>query len=176
MDVKRIVIKGESGFWQSFDPFKEKIVITSNSISYEWWKLRPRTLPLAVISDDSRNVNAKEIQRKGIEWENHKKWSYRSENTEFYAKFKMISEELEKIIEDGERFFCLDANMFEFILIGEDGTKTSMSTCSVAEYISNVFTLIEQLIPDLEMSSYRESSVFSLHPDEEHDDNEDAED
>ena len=177
MNVKRITIKGESGFWQSYDPFREKITLTSNSISYEWWKLRPFEISCGESSgDDLHCENFKdndpllENWKKDLKWWNHKKWSYRSENPEFHTKFQMISEEVMKIMGDGERFFCLDAGMYEFILTWEDGSKTSMSTFSVSECFPNIFTLIEQLIPSLELASYREFSVFALCDDEEDDD------
>ena len=179
MNVKRITIKGESGFWQSYDPFREKITLTSNSISYEWWKLRPFEISCGESSGDdlhcenlSYSYPFLENWKKDLKWWNYKKWSYRSENPEFHTKYQMISEEVKKIMGDGERFFCLDAGKYEFILTWEDGSKTSMSTFSVSECFPNIFILIEQLIPSLELASYRESSVFFLHNDDEENDGE----
>ena len=177
MNVKRITIKGESGGEVRIyeDTSFEKFSINANSISYEWKKRSVYGITPDKRFYDFENADSEEIDflktwEKESKWESHKKWSYRSENPEFHTKFQMISEELKKIIEDGELIDCCDANMYEFILSWEDGSKTSMSICSMSEYFPNLFTLIEQLIPNLELASYRKSSVFSLCDDEEDDD------
>ena len=176
MNVKRITIKGESGGIRMYDDTSfEKFSINANSVSYEWKKAVFHGISLDERFHDFENADSEEINllktwEKESKWETYKKWSYRSENPEFYTKFQMISEEVMKIMGDGERFFCLDAGMYEFILTWEDGSKTSMSTFSVSECFPNIFTLIEQLIPSLELASYREFSVFSLCDDEEDDD------
>ncbi len=124
--VERIVIKMETGFFPAMydDGYKDRLVITPNSISY--------------------------VNEPRFEHMDNYRWSYKTMSLDFTLAFIEIAQEVEKIIRRQLDFVCCDGDHFIFTLTYEDGSKESRDFWASSEDFEGCFSAIRKIIPQTE--------------------------
>ena len=124
--IKRIIIKGYSGYCIADEAFEDKIDIDSGSISYEY-----------------RPVIESEINP-------YRKWSYKTNSPLFKEAFKTISKMMASYIERDIDYFCTDIGGVEFRISYADGTRFIHHYSVPGDEFSDMFSVIKTLVPATE--------------------------
>lgn len=124
-EIVRVVIKGESGYQQIEDAYRDKLTITSDSISYE---CKPKH-ELSKISEC--------------------KWRYKTNNSEFTERFEYIAEKLLQAIQQ-DQVDCEDGNYIEIIITCSDKSKVKKASFGPDDSFKSVFNEIKKLVPGTE--------------------------
>lgn len=124
--IAKIVIKGTSGFCFIEEAYKDKVTITSRSISYQY---TPQ-----------------------IESENHRacKWRYQIDSESYQAYFEQICTRTIAITKQRAEIECLDIGSIEFIITYQDLTKEVFMYWLPADTFDALFRLIKDMLPRYE--------------------------
>lgn len=122
-DIKRITIKGESGYGLIDQAYSDKVTIESGSIKYEY-------VPL-------------------IESENNiaRKWTYKTTNPIFNCFFTEVSIAVEAIINWDLDGFCTDIGAITFTITYVDKSKRTRGFYLPGDEFKDCFAIIKQMIP-----------------------------
>ena len=121
-DIKKIVIKGSSGYGLLSESYEDKLTLTAKSITYQ------------------RNAKA-----------SSQKWSYKTNSIAFKQKFEQVAKMLLPICNDDIALndFACDVGYTIFALTMANGNKIEKTYWGVMEF-KNHFALIKQMIPPCE--------------------------
>ena len=124
--IKRIVIRGESGYGSSDDAFSDKVTLNEDSIKYEYIPMIPSEFNMS------------------------KKWSYRTNNPLFKKYFDEICKMLPSALDLNPEMYCTDIGAIKFTITYEDNTKESKVFIIGSDEFADLFRPIKRLVPDFE--------------------------
>ena len=125
-EITRVTIKGFSGYCSYDDGYEDKLILTQESISYEY---------TPVVETD---INPK------------RKWRYSTNSPFFASVFKNIACLIEELINSGLDGCCLDIGGIEFSLSYSDKTKLKKRYWLPADDFDHIFSIIKKLVPQAE--------------------------
>lgn len=128
MDIKRIVIKGASGYGPLDEAYEDKLIITPDSISYEY-KPHP---------ESKCDINI------------YRKWSYKTTSPLFKELYHQVSEMLPKYLYSEDILFATDIGPTEITATFEDGHREKINFYCPSEYFVEWFRVIKQMVPTCE--------------------------
>ena len=126
LKIVKIIIKSKSGYGPEEHEYKDKIMLTEDSISYDF-------IPQCV------SGNLKE-----------QKWIYRTNSPVFEKLFYEICEIIPKYIDSNEILFCDDIGPTDFTVIYDDKSRRTEHFFCPSEYFRELFVLIRKIIPPCE--------------------------
>ena len=125
-DIIQIIIESSSGFGPVQDAFTDKLILTEDSISYEYNpEIETRFNPKI-------------------------KWSYKIDKPFFKAQYERIVGMISAVIEKQENEFCTDIGGIEFDIVYSDQTKFNYIYMVPGDRFKELFDEIEQLVPGTE--------------------------
>ena len=124
--IIKIVIKGCSGYGPIDAAFKDKVIIDSSSISYEYTPL------------ENSETNPS------------RKWKYTTTGSEFKRLYDELVGKMPNIIYREIDFFCTDIGEIEFIVTYEDKTKWKNTFFVPGDEFDEIFSTIKQMVPRCE--------------------------
>ena len=125
-DIIRIVIKGSSGYCCVDEAFNDKVIITEDSISYEYTSyLESETNP-------------------------KRKWSYKTNSPIFKFKYEVIAKMLPEVIERDTEEFVTDISGIEFNITYANKTKFKETNWVPSDDFKDLFAAIKGLVPETE--------------------------
>lgn len=128
MNVKKIVIKGASGYGHLDEAYEDKLIITPDSISYEY-KPHPE-------SKLGTNI--------------YRKWNYKTTSPLFKELYHQVSEMLPKYLYSEDILFATDIGQTEITATFEDGHREKTNYYCPSEYFAEWFQVIKQMVPACE--------------------------
>ena len=125
-EVKSVTITYESGFGPVSEAYQEKLVITGNSLSYQF-------IP------HMENKNDEE-----------KAWSYKSSSEFFLKSIRESVNEMVKLIWMEERSDCLDARPITFNILFTDKSKFKRVYLEPVSEFRKILSPLKKLVPQHE--------------------------
>ena len=125
-EIKRITIKGSSGYCSYEYVYEDKLTITPDSISYEF---------VPALNSHIRKP---------------RKWTYKTDNPEFRENFTAIAAGVKEALVNDTIAFCTDVGGIEFIVSYDDRTRDRRQFWCTAEDFKELFALIKRLVPAIE--------------------------
>ncbi|MCC6095181.1 MAG: hypothetical protein LIV24_09235 [Eubacterium sp.] len=126
MEISRIIIKGESGYGSVFEAYRDKVVITPSSITYEY------------IPGVENNIKS------------HRKWSYRTDSPEFSVLYKKIADMALPILHNDQILFATDVGATDISVTYKDKHRESAHFFCPSEFFKDWFQLIKCIVPPCE--------------------------
>ncbi|MCC0645673.1 hypothetical protein KGF41_15540 [Clostridioides sp. ZZV14-6150] len=126
LEIVRIVIKGSSGYCCVDEAFKDKVTITSMSITYEY-------TPYMETQINPRRT-----------------WSYKTDSPLFKMIYCKIADIIPGVIEREVTEFSTDIGGIEFDITYFDKSKFKKIYWVLGDYFEDLFKVIKQLIPETE--------------------------
>ena len=123
--IKRIVIKGESGYGPIDMAYKDKVTVTESSIAYEY------TPYIEVETNIPR------------------KWAYRTNNPDFKNLFSAAAEMIPAVLAIDEPWVT-DIGDTTFIITYDDGRKETKSFGLPGDAFQDTFSIIKKMVPGCE--------------------------
>lgn len=124
MEIKKIIINFAPGY--GCESYKDKLVITSQSISFE---------------HDAGVKHPDEL----IEW------SYMTTSSAFAEQFGMVAEAADHIIKSESGCFADDGDYIEIAAVYDDKQRESIDGYCAKEYYGILFYLVKQMLPPCEI-------------------------
>lgn len=124
--IVKIVIKGCSGYGLEDEAYKDKITLTSDSISYEY------------IPAEKSEMN---FQRK---------WSYKTNSPVFADTYSIVAGMIPSILEPKIMVASTDVGMIDFTVTYADKSKKNIRYCCTGDEFSECFAYIKSLVPSSE--------------------------
>ena len=121
--IVKITIKGSSGYCPIDEAYKDKLTITSSSISYEY------------TPEIESEINQK------------RKWSYRTDSPIFATTFEKISSMMPPILYSDEILMAKDSGSIYFSVTYEDKTKDCRKYWCTGDNFFDLFKMIKNLVP-----------------------------
>ncbi len=128
MNIRRITIKGASGYGPIDEAYEDKLTLTADSISYEY---RPHPQ-----SELETNI--------------YRKWTYKTTSPIFKELYRRAAEMVPRYLHDDEVVFVTDIGPTEIVATFGDGRKEKRSFICPSEYFADWFSVIKQMIPGCE--------------------------
>ncbi len=128
MDIKRIVIKGASGYGPLDEAYEDKLIMTPDAISYEY-KPHPA-------SRLDTNI--------------YRKWNYKTTSPLFKELYRQVSEMLPRYLYSEDILLVTDIGPIEITATFEDEHKEKVNYCCPSEYFAEWFRIIKQMVPPCE--------------------------
>lgn len=120
--IKRIVIKSESGWLAALeDAYKDKIVLTKDSIKYVLNYLSPLV--------------------------NDVKWSYKSNSGDFVNMFNFVCACFPACLNIGVEYDAMDIGATEFQMTYEDGSRENKTFYVISDAFYDLFAIINVMCP-----------------------------
>lgn len=125
-DIIRIVIKGSSGYCCVDEAFNDKVIITEDSISYEY-------IPYV----------ESEINHK-------RKWNYKTNSKIFKLKYCEITKKTDEVIQRNIEEVWTDIGDIEFNITFSDKTKFNKTYWVMGDEFKDLFSAIKSIVPETE--------------------------
>ena len=125
-DVIRITIKGSSGYGPYYEAYEDKVVISSDTIRYEF---------IPKVQTSNHTVS---------------KWSYKTTSPKYDHLFRKTVTAVEEILNRDEYIFATDVGMTSFMIQYSDKTKQKREFFSPSDEFKDCFAIIKQMIPGCE--------------------------
>ena len=125
-DIIRIVIKGSSGYCCVDEAFNDKVIITEDSISYEY-------IPYV----------ESEINHK-------RKWNYKTNSKIFKLKYCEITKKADEVIQRNIEEVWTDIGDIEFNITFSDKTKFNKTYWVMGDELKDLFSAIKSIVPETE--------------------------
>ena len=125
-DIVKIVIKGTSGYCCVDEAYNDKLVITSDAISYEYTPIK------------ESKINPK------------RKWSYKTNSHIYKMKYETVVSLMPGVMERTLEEFCTDIGGIEFFITYSDKTKFQETFWVPSDYFEDVFKVIKSMVPECE--------------------------
>ncbi len=122
------MIKGSSGYVPIHEAYNDKLVITPDSIKYEY----------------------KPYDETILETNTYRKWSYKTTSPIFNALYKEVVKEVEEIFNHKIEIWAKDVGVIEFIITYEDKNKVSKTVYTTNDTFIDCFRLIKRMVPNCE--------------------------
>ena len=126
-EIKKIVIKGRSGYGFVDHAYVDNVTITPKSIAYYY---KP-------YQEDPKNPS--------------RKWKYQSSTPEFKKQFETIAGSLQEILADPPKAGIFYSGTVEFNITYSDKTKYKMSFPLILHQLHDLFMNIKMMVPFIEM-------------------------
>lgn len=126
MKIKKIAIKGSSGYGPGDLAYEDKLVLAEGTISYEY---KP-------FMESDANP--------------YRKWTYRSNGPVFLHLFQMATDHMLTIIENPPMGFATDIGGIEFTVTFEDKSKWKQLFWLPGDEFEEMFSVISKLVPESE--------------------------
>ena len=128
-EITKIVIKGTSGYCHVDEGYEDKIIITPNSIEYEY-------------------IPNKESQS---ETNIYRKWSYRTTSPLFRELYKLVAEMTPQFYKyDPEDLICYDLGLTSITTIYVDRHRQTINFFTSSEFFADYFRIIKKMVPPCE--------------------------
>jgi hypothetical protein len=148
VEIKKITIKGGSGWCPPDEAYEDTVIITEKGISY----------------------SLKYSEEKPWQPSRSIKWSYRADSMSFRDLFMQLQNAVLPIM-DLEEFSWCDAGMNKFTFLFSDGTKQENTFFGSSELFDRCFRVAKKMIPPCE----EVPNVLKTEEDYEEDDEDDEE-
>ena len=125
-DIRKITIKGFSGYGPYDEAYEDKITLTTDSISYEY------------IPTVESEINPK------------RKWRYTTNSPIFSTTYDRISKLIEEILQKEIEAFCTDIGGMEFSLLYTNKSRVKKHYWLPADHFYEVVKLIRTMVPQTE--------------------------
>lgn len=134
-EIKKIIIRTEPSFGCADDKEYDKLIITSNSISYYY-------IHTYMHIEIKNQTKINEILRK---------WTFETDNKKFQNHYKKILAIVMDIVENKLNEKCLDGAMYTFTLYDVNNKrKTAMFAGGISCRLGELYKEIEKIIPKIE--------------------------
>ena len=138
-EIRKIIIRTEPSFRCVDDKEYDKLIITSNSISYY-------NIHTYMHIDIKSQTKVNEVLRK---------WKFETDSQEFQNQYKKILTITMDIIENKLNEKCLDGNMYTFTLYDVNNKrKTTIFAGDIPCRLGELYKKIEKIIPEIEKEQY----------------------
>lgn len=134
-EIIKIVIKGTSGFFESDDPWEEKITLKPDSISCEHKYLRDLMI---TYNDDTDHTRPPQ------------KWTYKTTSSRFKELFQEITLRLPRLMEELKDTQALDTGEIIITMTYADKTRETADFWLPPSDFDSCFSLIAEMIPRCE--------------------------
>lgn len=125
-DIKKITIKGSSGYCCADEAFNDEVTITEDMISYEYKPLLESELnPI-------------------------RKWSYKTNSPIYRMKYETLVEMMPDIIDIEIEEICTDIGGIKFNIEYSDNTEFKKVYWIPGDRFADCFRLIKSLVPECE--------------------------
>lgn len=125
-DIIRIVIKGSSGYCCVDEAFNDKVIITEDSISYEY-------IPYV----------ESEINHK-------RKWNYKTNSKIFKLEYCEITKKADEVIQRNIEEVWTDIGDIEFNITFSDKTKFNKTYWVMGDEFKDLFSAIKSIVHETE--------------------------
>jgi len=125
-EIVRITIKGFSGYGPYDEGYEDKVIITQDSISYEY------------VPNVETEINPK------------RKWRYSTNSPIFKLSFAKISVLIEETLNSEIEGFCTDIGGIEFALMYADKSKRRKHYWLPGDHFSEIIHCVKELVPQTE--------------------------
>jgi len=125
-EIVRITIKGFSGYGPYDEGYEDKVIITQDSISYEY------------VPNVETEINPK------------RKWRYSTNSPIFKLSFAKISVLIEETLNSEIEGFCTDIGGIEFALMYADKSKRRKHYWLPGDHFSEIIRCVKELVPQTE--------------------------
>lgn len=124
--IKRILIKGTSGYGPVDEAYKDKITIERSGIRYDYSPFEPMesNMPL--------------------------RWSYRTTNPAFGELFDSLAQLMPGILNTPVYLFVDDATAIEFSVTYDDKSRAKQEFWVPTDDIQECFAIVRRMLPTLE--------------------------
>lgn len=130
--IKRIMIKGSSGYCEVNDAYEDEVVLTEDSVSYER-RPHPESNPAL---------------------HQYRKWQYKSDSPAFVLAFREITEMTVQYLKIKDQIAICDIGETEITAVFEDGHKESNTFAVFSDFFEVYFHLIKRMIPACEETPF----------------------
>ena len=127
VEIKKITIKGGSGWCPPYEAYEDTVIVTEKGISYSLKYSEEKPW------QPSRNI----------------KWSYRADSRRFRDLFMQLQNAVLPIMELEEFAWC-DARMNMFIVLFSDGSKKEKVFFGSSKLFDKCFRIAKKMIPPCE--------------------------
>ena len=125
-EIKKVTIKGFSGYGPYDEGYEDKVTISQDFISYEY------------VPNVETETNPK------------RKWRYSTNSPIFKMAFAKISELIEETLNAEIEGFCTDIGGIEFALMYADKSKKRKHYWLPGDHFSEIIHRVKELIPQTE--------------------------
>ena len=122
-EIVKLVVKSESGYWDSSDPWEDRLTITADSFKYDF---RPK-------NDNS--------EREPI------KWTIKTTETSFAEFFERAAAEVALILKSDIEPFAEDAGRIVFQVFYADGTKEKREFFQSKDEFRMFYEIVRDMLP-----------------------------
>lgn len=124
--IKRVLIKGSSGFGPIGEAYRDRITLERSGIRYDYAPLEPSesNMPL--------------------------RWSYRTSNPAFAELYDCLTRLLPSVLDRPDDLDVTDIGGIEFSVTYDDGTRAKRLFWLTAESFQECFAVIRRLLPSFE--------------------------
>ncbi|MCF0260840.1 MAG: hypothetical protein HUJ54_13355 [Erysipelotrichaceae bacterium] len=128
MEIIKIIIQGSSGYGPADEAYKDKLILTSCSISYEY---KPHEK-----SRSQSNVC--------------RKWSYKTTSPVFKQIFRKAAEKTPDSLNSNKIPFVIDLGSIEITAVFEDKHREKAKFFCSGDCFREYFSVIKKLVPQTE--------------------------
>lgn len=128
MEITKIILKSASGYGPVDEAYEDRLVITSNSIAYEY-KPHPE-------SNLETNIS--------------RKWSYKTDSPIYTKIFEEICKMTPYYLYNDEILVAHDIGPTIISAVFEDGHRETVNYWCPGEFFSDYFRLIKKMVPSCE--------------------------
>jgi len=125
-EIKKVTIKGFSGYGPYDEGYEDKVTISQDFISYEY------------VPNVETETNPK------------RKWRYSTNSPIFKMAFAKISELIEETLNAEIEGFCTDIGGIEFALMYADKSKKRKHYWLPGDHFSEIIHRVKELVPQTE--------------------------
>ena len=125
-EIKKVTIKGFSGYGPYDEGYEDKVTISQDFISYEY------------VPNVETETNPK------------RKWRYSTNSPIFKMAFSKISELIEETLQSEIEAFCTDIGGIEFALMYADKSKKKKHYWLPGDHFSEIIHRVKELVPKTE--------------------------
>jgi len=129
-NIKKIVIRGASGYGPGDEAYEDKITITPDSISYKYHK---------VFAESEKD---------------NKKWKYKSDSKYFKEWYEAVCEYVEEQLGNEIECFCTDVGGVGFVVTYENNSRRHEWYSVPTDFFGDLFRLIKLMVPKGEEVPY----------------------
>ena len=125
-EIKKVTIKGFSGYGPYDEGYEDKVTITQDFISYEY------------VPNVETETNPK------------RKWRYSTNSPIFKMEFSKIADLIEETLQSEIEAFCTDIGGIEFALMYADKSKKKKHYWLPGDHFSEIIHRVKELVPKTE--------------------------
>lgn len=126
MEIIKIQIKSESGYGPVEESYKDKLVLTRESIAYEF---------VPYCESKCERIH---------------KWNYKTNSLIFASLYSQICEVIPRYLDSDEILYCTDIGPTDLVVTYKDKSRKTEHFYCPSEFFRDLFILVRKMIPPCE--------------------------